>query len=651
MYCVGGLCAGTCRPSALCVGIINDRMPEPASTLMFSSVRSYECFQMHPDERSRAERIGWTSWEPDDLDCNNVRPGDPVKRMGGEFIWTEDHLYGRDLEALRSHGDAPADAVVETLQLKPKDDALELIFPSTSGAGMASQNACIDDLKAHLLEVPSWVDWGKVRRGQVLFHRHGPVAGLALLNLSLAGGFSAPRINHVLTSTGYLSKTSKSYVRLVETLQMVNACMQPGGLKPHGVGWTASVRVRFLHAKVRRRLLQSTYYDEGVLGVPINQEDMGATLLSFQIVVLEVLEYVGHTITEQDRDDYTHLWRLIGHWSGVTEVNNPCKSYKVSRAYLESITMHLIDPKNNEVCTKMTKSILTSVVNKAPFYWSYETLAQLSRVFMGTQLADALNLPPENTSLRYFHYFNFALLRAQASLTYAPMVGPPLVALNNVFLEKWVDIMQKDKRANFALNHVPPLTKEEKATMEANVSKDNDAFHERVRQKLSYWESYLQMLKRDPITTKMWNSAVILGLGQVCGNKLAGKPLDKRRMLAFSAFGIFGMGPMVHYWLEWLRAHGPSNVLLRVAMDWLLFHPPFQFFFLASVGVLEGKGLRSVISETNAIFPAVIASALKFWPAVVFAIFKFIPPELHVLANNVAAFLWSGYLGVSIADY
>eukprot|EP00505_MAST-04D_sp_SCG-Rhode-Island_P002761 Stramenopile-MAST_4_protein_2761 len=599
---------------------------------------------MHPDDRRRAERVGWTTWEPEDLDCNGVSPGDPVKRMGGEFIWTEDHLYGRDLEALRSHGDTLVDAVVETLQLKPKDDALELIFQQSSAP---PQHACVDELKSHLLDVPSWVDWEQVRRGQEFFHRHGPVAGMALLNLSLAGGFSAPRINHVLTSTGYLSNTSKSYTRLVETLQMINACMQPGGLEPHGVGWMASVRVRFLHAKVRRRLLQSTYYDEDILGVPINQEDMGATLLSFQILVLEVLEYVGHTVTEQDRDDYTQLWRLIGHWSGITEANNPCISYKLSRAYLESITMHLIDPKNNEVCRKMTKSILTSVVNKAPFYWSYETLAQLSRMFMGAELADALKLPPENATLRYFHYFNFAILRAKASLTYAPVVGPPLVALNNMFMEKWVDIMQNNKRTNFALEHVPPLEKQEKVDMEVNVSQDNDAFHQRARQNLSFWESYLQLLKRDPVKTKMWSSAVILGLGQVCGNKLAGKPLDKRRMLAFSAFGIFGTGPMVHYWLEWLQAYGPSNMFLRVAMDRLVFHPPFQYFFLVCVGFLEGKGLRAVVRETNAIFPAVIASALKFWPAVMFAIFKLIPPELHVLASNVAAFFWSCYLGVS----
>lgn len=48
-------------------------------------------------------------------------------------------------------------------------------------------------------------------------------AGSALLFVSLVGGFGAPRINKVLSSTGYLTSPSKhTYRRLVETIQMVS---------------------------------------------------------------------------------------------------------------------------------------------------------------------------------------------------------------------------------------------------------------------------------------------------------------------------------------------------------------------------------------------------------------------------------------------
>lgn len=74
-------------------------------------------------------------------------------------------------------------------------------------------------------------------------------------------------------STGYLSN-KHTRRRLYETLQMIADCMAPGALDAGGRGWASVVRVRFLHAKVRQRLLALEAWDEPAWGVPINQEDM-----------------------------------------------------------------------------------------------------------------------------------------------------------------------------------------------------------------------------------------------------------------------------------------------------------------------------------------------------------------------------------------
>ena len=48
-------------------------------------------------------------------------------------------------------------------------------------------------------------------------------AGSALMFVSLVGGFGAPRINKVLSSTGYLTSPSKhTYRRLFKTIQMIS---------------------------------------------------------------------------------------------------------------------------------------------------------------------------------------------------------------------------------------------------------------------------------------------------------------------------------------------------------------------------------------------------------------------------------------------
>lgn len=53
-------------------------------------------------------------------------------------------------------------------------------------------------------------------------------------------------------------------------------------------------------------------------GVPINQEDMAATLLAFSINALDGVEFVGGmAVPKQDQEDYLALWRYIGWILGV----------------------------------------------------------------------------------------------------------------------------------------------------------------------------------------------------------------------------------------------------------------------------------------------------------------------------------------------
>ena len=75
--------------------------------------------------------------------------------------------------------------------------------------------------------------------------------------------------------------------RLFETGRLlIDCCAEQGALRPGREGWRSAVRVRALHARVRRRLLLrgasgGEAWDCARDGVPINQEDQAATLLAF----------------------------------------------------------------------------------------------------------------------------------------------------------------------------------------------------------------------------------------------------------------------------------------------------------------------------------------------------------------------------------
>ena len=78
---------------------------------------------------------------------------------------------------------------------------------------------------------------------------------------------------------------------------------------PGGRGFEACLRVRLLHASVRARLA-GRGWDAAAYGVPVNQEDMAATLLAFSYNVLVGVELLkGRRLSPADEDAYLHLWR------------------------------------------------------------------------------------------------------------------------------------------------------------------------------------------------------------------------------------------------------------------------------------------------------------------------------------------------------
>lgn len=81
-------------------------------------------------------------------------------------------------------------------------------------------------------------------------------------------------------------------------------------------------------------------------GLPINQEDMVITLLSFSWVVLDTIEKntVSGSLTRKDEDAYLHLWRYIGYLIGVSEDLNPCVTKEKAGGLTESIILHLLHP-------------------------------------------------------------------------------------------------------------------------------------------------------------------------------------------------------------------------------------------------------------------------------------------------------------------
>ena len=154
-------------------------------------------------------------------------------------------------------------------------------------------NPTLSELWTTVSNVPAWVSWEQIARGQDCFHRYGIPLSLGLAFESLLAGMGAARIVEVLSRTGGF-QTNVARRRILETTQFVLQCTESlKSLQPGGRAFASCLRVRFLHAAVRQKmttlsLRDSTYWDSEAFGVPINDLDSIATVSSFSSTLIWV---------------------------------------------------------------------------------------------------------------------------------------------------------------------------------------------------------------------------------------------------------------------------------------------------------------------------------------------------------------------------
>lgn len=413
--------------------------------------------------------LGSTRFNPDETQWP---PGSRRRYLFGQVLLfrsvTEGgrHLDEDTLESVYRHqGDAVLDTVLELLQEegRPIGHAEDLLaLAATAMASSSTKTSSKADralalFYQHCCTIPAWVDGAAVQRGQNIFLANTPAIGASLFYRSLVPGFSLPKIAAVLLSTGYLvppASEPQVQKRLRDTGAFLAAVAlaspaQPSNpaddlCQPESPGWNLALHVRVLHAKVRHALLRrrqggTRQWKTNEFGVPINQEDLAATLLAFSYNTMLGCEMIlGRPWCVQERLDFLHFWRYIGWLLGIHCVNDestipktfpntgtneedeaewppldPCgpgwfpdepDPLAHSNAMFGSILLHLSKP--NATSVQIAHHLLRmgyapkqnidhtqgSAESKSKEAWFYFRAYQCRR-FVGNELADALLLP------------------------------------------------------------------------------------------------------------------------------------------------------------------------------------------------------------------------------------------------------------------
>ncbi|KAK0100893.1 hypothetical protein ONS95_007337 [Cadophora gregata] len=262
----------------------------------------------------------------------------------------------------------------------------------------ASSDEKLGQLWKEVNTIPDWVDWDQIARGQDVFYRYGGVAFTALAYQSLLGGMGAARVSEVLARTGGFS-TKVAKARMYETTQhILQVTRSIEAIQPGGEGHASTIRVRLLHAAVRRRIMtlakeKPSYYSVSDFGVPINDLDSIGTISTFSSTLIWVgFPRQGIWLRKQEILDYLALWRLVAYYVGTPD--DYFATPESSKAIMESLLISEIQP--SDMSRVLANNIILSLQGQPPAYVSRDFLNASARWLNGDDLADELGLGKPN---------------------------------------------------------------------------------------------------------------------------------------------------------------------------------------------------------------------------------------------------------------
>lgn len=301
-------------------------------------------------------------------------------------------------------GDPELDAVLAELS-----DLLPMDLHLFVGAGIEQESGIMRQAPKALrdffdgLEEPSWIDHEAFRTGTYAFYKNADLMLIAFVTGVLVEGFST-LISKSFRITGRVAATKR---RLQQNNRQLVDIFMPGGLHRNGDGWKLSVRVRFVHARIRALLANSDEWRQESWGVPVSAAHVGLAISVFSKRLLDYASLLGAEFSAEERASVMAIWRYAGHLMGIPESILYTDESEAERIY--SVGFRCEPPPDEDAAT-MANALIQAIPAVAGITDPAEKDKVLSLAFrlscalIGRRLAEAFAYPVQSAPGTLFLY-------------------------------------------------------------------------------------------------------------------------------------------------------------------------------------------------------------------------------------------------------
>ncbi len=270
-------------------------------------------------------------------------------------------------------------------------------------AGMDQDEHALQNAPAAVAEFfedltpPDWVDTSEFAPGIRMFHRNSKVILASFVAGVLIEGFMT-NISKSFFITGRVR--DQGVRRLQQNNRHLIESFIPGGLEREGDGWKLSVRIRLIHAQIRRLLRESDDWDTEAWGEPLSAAHLGFALTAFSARLLAHMKRLGASYTREEAASFMAVWRYVGWLMGIPEtilIRDEAEALKLFEIG------NICEPEPDIESIAMANSL----VNSAPLLAEMtdpevrrkfsKYIYGVSRAVIGSKLADQLKYPHTST--------------------------------------------------------------------------------------------------------------------------------------------------------------------------------------------------------------------------------------------------------------